>query len=553
MADNLERTGESESGEGLVNVRPGVLWHNFACAFRRLYWICLVLALLLGVYGATRRREAYTPYYRCTALFAVSASYSKTTDIMNFSYYYDAAAAAQLAATSPYIVQSETMRSLIKHELGVPFLRGTISAQSVADGGMFQLSVISVTPKDAYDILCALIDVYPQAATAILGDTQIKVLEEPTMPLEPYNKQAPRISILKYAALGFLIGLAFIALLSLARKTVHAAEDLRRLVNLPCLAYIPEVRMKKRKKQRSNTITIQNRSSGTAFIESIRTLRLKLLKNDTEHKIQTILVTSTLPNEGKSTISTNLALSLAANGHRVILIDADLRNQSLKASLGITEPSEGLVELLTSNTTKFRLLNVPRSSLLLLSGDAAIDHPQKLLDSPKMAQIINALRAQLDYIILDTPPAGILSDAATLAKYADAAVYVVRQDLASTTQILDSIQSLVSVNLPIAGCVMNGTQASTTRYGYGRKSGGYGYSKYGYGYGYGYGKGYGYGYGYGKGYRESQRGFDDNDMDELSTLVNSSEKQAAPTDVTLPSTAKAHRRTNDAQQDGGAT
>ena len=143
-----------------------------------------------------------------------------------------------------------------------------------------------------------------------------------------------------------------------------------------------------------------------------------------------------------------------------------------------------------NSAKNFRLLQVPGSSLVLLSGDMTYDQPQALLDSPRMKQVIELLRERMDYIIIDAPPAGILSDAATMAKYTDAVLYVVRQDLAATTQILNSIQSLSSSGANLVGCVLNKTQVGTTRTGYG--------SKYGNSYGYGYNYGYKYAAGYGR-------------------------------------------------------
>ena len=123
---------------------------------------------------------------------------------------------------------------------------------------------------------------------------------------------------------------------------------------------------------------------------------------------------------------------------------------------------------------------MPNSTLLLLSGDETTDRPQPLLDTPRLRQVLELLRSKLDYIIIDTPPAGILSDAATFAKYADATLYVVRQDLASTAQILNSIQTLAASDVELIGCVLNQTQAGTNRYGYGSKyHSGYGYKYYG--------------------------------------------------------------------------
>ena len=132
--------------------------------------------------------------------------------------------------------------------------------------------------------------------------------------------------------------------------------------------------------------------------------------------------------------------------------------------------------MLSGKAKNFRLLPVPDSGLLLLSGDGTVAQPQRLLGSPRMGQILELLRQKLDYILIDTPPAGVLSDAAALAKYADGAIYVVRQDMANSVQIVNSVQSL-SGAVPLYGCVLNCTQAGTTRSGY----------RYGYHYGYQYG------------------------------------------------------------------
>ena len=135
-----------------------------------------------------------------------------------------------------------------------------------------------------------------------------------------------------------------------------------------------------------------------------------------------------------------------------------------------------------SSSTPVVLLNVPDSSLLLISGDGVISDPHRLLDAPRLKQLIRLLREKFDYVLIDTPPAGMLSDAAILSRYADAVLYVVRQDLASTTQILDAIQGMDAAGADIIGCVLNRTQAGTTRSGYASR-----YSSYNYGYKHSYG------------------------------------------------------------------
>ncbi len=471
---------EERSGSGLLDFNLIVILHNFINAAKRLIWLALLLALAVGAFRYYRVDSSYSPVYSSSVVFSVQASYASITDIGNRSSWLDNSAAASLSQTFPYIIRSENTRMLLELELGRPVPANSITATSTADAGLFTMTATANTPQDAFDIMNAAITIYPQAASSILGDTQIHIinipLEPPTTPVNANN--APS-SALTYAGITLAVCILAIFLLSLTRKTVHAAEDLRKLVNLKCLAYIPAVKLKKRTKKANLTLTITNPRVSSAFNESIRNLRVRLQKILKDKDARILLITSTLPDEGKTTVSVNLALSLASEGKRVILIDGDLRKQSLKASVGLDDPSDGLVEILSGSTKNFRLLNVPNSTLLLLSGDETTDRPQPLLDTPRMRQVLELLRGKLDYVIIDTPPAGILSDAATIAKYADATLYVVRQDLASTAQILNSIQALSANDVGLIGCVLNQTQAGTTRYGYGSKyHSGYGYKYY---------------------------------------------------------------------------
>lgn len=476
------------SGKGILDFNFPVILHNFLTAARRLIWVALALAFLVSGYRYWSVNRSYRPVYAATASFAVRAAYSSTS-IDTQSPFVDAVTAVYLSQTFPYVIHSDNARQMIMRELNTDRINGTITATSTGDTSLFKMTVTSNSAQDAYDILLATINTYEQAAGGILGDTQITVINYPLAPPdEPVNENNAASSALTFGVLVLVVGVVLIFLFSLTRKTVHSSEDLRKLVNLKCLAYIPQVRLKRRSKKTNAPISITNPRVDPVFNESIRNLRIKLQKSLESSDSKVLLITSTLPDEGKTTVATNLALSLASEGKRVILIDGDLRKQSLKGALGLEESSAGLVEVLSGSAQNFRLLNVPDSTMLLLSGDETTDTPQKLLDSPRMRQVIDLLRSKLDFVIIDSPPAGILSDAATMAKYTDATVYVVRQDHASSTQILDTIQALSMDNVPILGCVLNQTLAGTTRYGYG--------SKYGAGYGYGYHYGHNYGYGY---------------------------------------------------------
>lgn len=461
-----------------IDVDLSVLFHNFLNVLRRMIWLVLVIPLIAGGISYYRADRSYRRMYSSTVVFSVQAGYAASTDILSHSIFLDANAAQTLAQTFPYVIQSENCKMLLCNELNREDIPVTIEATSTADTGLFTMTVRGYDPQLVYDAMKAAIKVYPQAARPILGDTQVDVINMPTAPpTEPINRNTAKQAALRSAGVVLVVMLALAFVLSLSRKTVHSAEDLRRLMNIKCLAYVPQVKMKKHSNKTNQLLTINNPRVASSFNESVRNLRVKLNKVLSRRDSHVVMVTSTLPNEGKTTVATNLALSLASEGKKVILVDGDLRKQSLKATLGLTEPSEGLSDILSGNSQNFHLLTVPNSTLLLLSGDNTVDRPQPLLDTPKLRQLLDTLRERMDYIIIDTPPAGILSDAATIAKYTDATIYVVRQDHANSTQIYDAVQTLSASGANIVGSVLNQTAAGTTQYGYGTKyKGGYGYS-----------------------------------------------------------------------------
>lgn len=469
-----ENTALSERGDAVVDnsfFSERNLWSVLRAFFRlcrRYLWIFVVLAVGLGALTAYRAERGFTPYYSTSAVFSVRAAYRATTDILNESSYMNQTAAQTLAATFPYVIDSENTRLLLKQKLGVEELPGSISATTTAGAALFTLTVTGSEPERIHELLLAVIEIYPQAASNILGDTQIHVINLPSAPpTEPANGVDSVRQGVKSAVPVVLVGMGLCFLMAFGRKTVNSDEDLRKVVNLKCLTHVPSVKRKRRSGGKQTQISISNPRVSTAFSESIRSLRMKLHRDMDERQAKVLIVSSTVPDEGKSTIAANLALSMAAEGYKVLLIDGDLRKQSIKSLLGVKEASQGLLELLMDERLTLRPVVVPESKLLLLAGDKTCEQPQPLLDTPRMERLLSGLRERLDYVIIDTPPAGMLSDAATMAKYADAALYVVRQDLAATTQIVNSLQTLATADLPMLGYVLNYSTAEKSRYGYG--------------------------------------------------------------------------------------
>ena len=239
-----------------------------------------------------------------------------------------------------------------------------------------------------------------------------------------------------------------------------------------------------------------------------------------------VMITSALQGEGKSITATNLAITLAEAGYRVLLVDCDLRRPklgrllSLKSQVGLSDillkPS-----LLSENVLRYR-----KGLHVILAGSIP-PNPSELLNSVRMEALLTKLRGSYDYIILDTPPVGVVTDAAVLAAHTDGVLFVVRTGQSERGPVTQAVEQLEYGNARILGFVMTCVPLEDTNYGYSkyrykkygrygyRRYGKYGYGKYGYGkygygkYGYGdsygYGGGYGYGYGYGANNRQENR------------------------------------------------
>ena len=188
-----------------------------------------------------------------------------------------------------------------------------------------------------------------------------------------------------------------------------------------------------------------------------------------------ILVTSSVPEEGKSTVAANLALSLAESGNRVILVDLDLRKPSVNQVIGAGQGMKtGLADILAGKSTWQELaIEAKKWHLTVLYGGRKNDNPLKLIQSESMKQMIREMKENYDFVILDTPPAAMLSDASAIAEYADCGIYVVKQDFASVALIKEGLSVLNETGLPVLGVVINGLERLPGHYGKDRYYGGY--------------------------------------------------------------------------------
>ena len=304
---------------------------NFFYFLKKTWWLVTLLGILAGGLRYYKAWSSFVPRYTATASFSVKSGYVGTTDLVDTTQYYNNQAAEQVVSSFPYILRSEAMQERICLELNTSRINGMVTASSIGETNIFTLTVTSNNPQDAYDILNAVIKNYPQVASFVIGGTQLSMIEEPQVPVAPTNVFRGERSAMKGAAMGVLLGLGLTLLMAFSRKTIQTSDDLKRMTAVPCMGTIPAIQLKRRRKAAGSGISILNPRLGDRLAVPIGALQVRLLRaQPTGKTARMVLVTSTIPGEGKTTVSFNLAVSLAQSGNRVILVDADLRHHVVK-------------------------------------------------------------------------------------------------------------------------------------------------------------------------------------------------------------------------------
>jgi capsular exopolysaccharide synthesis family protein len=347
------------------------------------------------------------------------------------------------------------------------------------------------------------------AATADKG----KLIDEPLFE----GKVSPKNMIILLAAvvLGFLVPAGLIWLISLFRYKIEGHEDLARLTDLPIIADVAVA--SDNVKQKAGIVVQANKNNQIDEIfRSMRTNIQFMLKGDEK----VILFTSSTSGEGKTFNASNLAVSFALLGKKVILCGLDIRKPALGRLFGIADRFEGITSLLAADKVTKEMLKsqIQKSGVndnldLLLAGPTP-PNPTELLARDNFAEIVSILRAEYDYVIFDTAPVGLVTDTIQIGQQSDITVYVCRADYTPKSSFVLLNTLAKEQKMPNPCVVLNGVDMSKRKYGYYYGYGRYGkYGRYGYGR-YGYGK-YGYGnygnYGnYGQ-YAESHYGNKDDD------------------------------------------
>ena len=206
-----------------------------------------------------------------------------------------------------------------------------------------------------------------------------------------------------------------------------------------------------------NNMPLLTNNAPFAYAEAYKTLRTNLSFASISKQYKKLIITSSIPNEGKSTVAINLAFTLAESGSKVLLIDCDLRSPALRRLLRVRpEYKAELTSLLTGTATMDEcIFKYPKMNCDVLLTSTTPPNPAELLSSPQMKDLLDRLSDDYDYIICDTPPVSIVTDAAALSQFCDGVILVVRHNKTTREQVWSAKRNLDAVQANIVGTILS--------------------------------------------------------------------------------------------------
>lgn len=422
--------------------------------FRNLWVIVLAAAAAwLGVTGAAEL--AYVPEYTASATLAVSM---RGTD---GNAYTSLSMTAQMAEVFSEVFQSRVLLDKAAEDMGKTKVEGEISSSVISETNLITVQAVSVNPREAYLLLRSALENYESVSDYLFSNAVLRTVKEPAVPYAPSNF----FNVRRWSRLGTLAGAAAAAVLmagvSALRMTVKNKVGARRNLDGRILGMIPFERKKKTLrsvlKWKNRGLLMNSPTVSMEFAESCRKAATRLEYYMRKHKQKIVLITSFAENEGKSSVAANLALALAEKGRRVLLIDADLRKPAQHLLFERTDDKEAVLgEYLRGKIHAGDMISFDeKNKIYFIFQKKPAGNAGKLLESERIEKLLAMCREHLDYVILDSTPLAVSSDAERLMRHADTVAYVVRQDWSDIRAINDQVDLARQCKKDFAGFILN--------------------------------------------------------------------------------------------------
>ena len=413
-------------------------------------WKLIVLIALIGAMGFdTVRTLMYHPRYQ--------ASVSATLGSEQNTYSQLDTTQAYIRSLS-YIFNGQNVQSYLQERLGNEDSTLICSVNSVNDTNVVNISVQADTRRDAWFGLQYVLDWYRTNGDKYHFNYDLNVTQTNPISEAPVSANSHVRNLMMGGIGGGVFIAAVLLLLAYFSDTIKTPAEITTRIDCRMLARLPKEHKRRGirfwKKNRE-ALLITSLKTSFRYKEAVKKLRSRIEESSRKHGYQTIMVTSVMENEGKSSIAANLAISLAKGGHHVLMIDADIRKPSLDRILNM-ETEHSLNAALSGKDWKKEVMHSERFHMDVLCSIQDLENAEKLLSSEQMKKLLKEAKQTYEFVIVDTSPAAGLSDPLIISEHCDASLLVIRQNLAGARRINDTIDRLVTVRNNLIGCIYNG-------------------------------------------------------------------------------------------------
>lgn len=393
------------------------------------------------------------PTYK--ADISVIINQSKGENVPNAQTYNDIMMYQKMVKTYAEFAKSrlvaEDVIENLKLDMKVGQLQSMLTVTPKGDTEFLNLSITALDPKLAQDITNQYAKSLKTVSTQVKKVDNVQFLDEALL---PQGKASPRVSLNIAIAffLGLMVSVGLSFLLEYLDNTLKSKEDIERISELPVIGLLPfDETLASGKAQQ--LITYTNPKSNTS--EAYRTLRTNIQFSSLDRDLRTLVVTSTKPGEGKSTITSNMAIAMAQSGKKVLLLDCDLRKPTIHKKFGVTN-AKGLTNVLLKDK-KFEdcVLITKQENLHVVTSGPIPPNPSELLGSNKFKILLKHLSSIYDVILVDAPPALIVTDAQILSSVCDGTVLLTSYGETEKEALLEGKSLLTKVNSNILGIILN--------------------------------------------------------------------------------------------------
>ncbi len=425
---------------------------------RKQWWGILMGAMVFVLLFLSYCYTLYTPTYQSTTLLA---TYSNNSDVLTNS-----SNASSVLSTLTTMLNEEVLLRIVVQETEIPSSTFSISASGISNTNLLTVTVEAESPSESLLILKSTLANFQELLGDVMSDVRLVSVQETTLVENEVNENLLYI----YCALAFLLGAvacsSLVISISIFRNTVKNYDELKQKIGGRKLGYIPYIPERKMK-DKGILHSWQK--------EKYQMLGNQILRSLAKNDDQVLLVTSALPNEGKTTVSIQVARNISKQGKKVLLIDGDFRNPSIGRELEFGEKYNQCLQdaLIKKNYSLDNLYKMQDLELYCLSGIKEKNGLGHTFSDGSFEALLAHMREEFDYIIIDSPPMGVVAYSEIMKRMCDKVLLVVGQDMAPTNmvyQIAEEIRELEK----LLGSVLRHTRKGKKNHSYGY----YGYDGY---------------------------------------------------------------------------